>query len=164
VNHYRCKDGKWIAFDMQQSERFWPIFCKAVEKHDLIDDPKYNSSLKRHENRVDLIKVIDEIIFAKNQQEWEPVFHENGLIFGMVQTPDQVIKDACVIENEYIVEYEHFSQGKIKGINCPFQLGKTHSRIISGAPEFSQNTEETLLGLGYTWEDISSLKDEKIIP
>jgi crotonobetainyl-CoA:carnitine CoA-transferase CaiB-like acyl-CoA transferase len=82
----------------------------------------------------------------------------------LVQTPDQVIKDACVIENNYIVEYEHFSQGKIKGINCPFQLGETHSRIIGGAPEYSQHTEEILLGLGYTWEDIGGLKDGKVIP
>lgn len=164
VNNYRCKDGKWIVFDMAQSQRFWPIFCKAVKRDDLIDDPKYNSMSKRTENRVELIKVIDEIISAKSQQEWDIVFHENDLIFGLVQTPDQVIKDACVIENDYIVEYEHFSQGKIKGINCPFQLGKTQSRIKGGAPEFSQNTEEILLGLGYTWEDISGLKDGKVIP
>jgi len=164
VNHYRCKDGKWIVFDMAQSGRFWPIFCEAVKRDDLIDDPRYNSASKRMENRVELIKDIDEIISARSQQEWEPVFHENGLIFGLVQTPDEVIKDACVIENNYIVEYEHFSQGKIKGINCPFQLGKTQSRIKNGAPEFSQNTGEILLGLGYTWEDIGGLKDEKVIP
>jgi len=119
---------------------------------------------KRIRNLDEFIKVIDEIISAKSQEEWDLVFHENDLIFGLVQTPDQVIKDACVIENDYIVEYEHFSQGKIKGINCPFQLGKTQSRIKGGAPEFSQNTEEILLGLGYTWEDISGLKDGKVIP
>jgi len=32
------------------------------------------------------------------------------------------------------------------------------------APELGQHTEEILLELGYTWDDITELKNEEVIP
>jgi len=163
-NYYQCKDGKWIVFSMLQSDRYWPNFCKALGRENLEHDPRFNSFQKRIDNSMELVKIIDEVIVTKNQKEWEPLFIKNGLVFALAQTPDQVIKDPCVLENDCIVEYDHHSRGKIKGISCPVQLSRAPSKIRGSAPEYSQHTEEVLLELGYKWEDISKLKDEKVIP
>jgi crotonobetainyl-CoA:carnitine CoA-transferase CaiB-like acyl-CoA transferase len=48
-------------------------------------------------------------------------------------------------------------------VGAPIKLSKTPLTIRSGAPEFSQHTEEVLLELGYSWEDIISFKDQNVI-
>ena len=92
-----------------------------------------------------------------------PLFDENGLIWAPALTPTEVIKDPVAVENKYIIEYEHFAYGKLKGIRCPIQLKGTPERKPFGAPEFGQHTEEVLLEMGYTWEEIGQFKEKKII-
>jgi crotonobetainyl-CoA:carnitine CoA-transferase CaiB-like acyl-CoA transferase len=45
----------------------------------------------------------------------------------------------------------------------PIRLSKTPATIRMPAPEFGQHTEEILLEYGYTWEDISHLREQGII-
>jgi crotonobetainyl-CoA:carnitine CoA-transferase CaiB-like acyl-CoA transferase len=49
-------------------------------------------------------------------------------------------------------------------IGFPWNFSKTPASVRREAPEFGQHTEEILLELGYTWDDIAKLKDEKVIP
>lgn len=163
-NHYECKDGKWVQFQMLQTDRYWSGVCKALGREDLEHDPRFDSHQKRVENNVELIAILDEVLATKSKDEWAPRFNENGLVWGPAQTPMEVTQDPCVLENKYIVEYEHFSGRKVRGITCPIQLSQNPTRAPRGAPEYSQHTEEVLLEMGYSWDDITKLKDSKVIP
>jgi len=44
-----------------------------------------------------------------------------------------------------------------------WDFGDTPCSIRREAPEFGQHTEEILLEMGYTWDDIIQLKDEDVI-
>jgi crotonobetainyl-CoA:carnitine CoA-transferase CaiB-like acyl-CoA transferase len=46
----------------------------------------------------------------------------------------------------------------------PIKLSKTPTTVKSLGPAYSEHTEQILLELGYTWEDIAQLKQENIIP
>ena len=43
-------------------------------------------------------------------------------------------------------------------VATPVQLSKTPVELRSGAPELGQHTEEVLLELGYSWEEIEALR------
>jgi crotonobetainyl-CoA:carnitine CoA-transferase CaiB-like acyl-CoA transferase len=43
------------------------------------------------------------------------------------------------------------------------RLSKTPAAVRRAAPEFNQHTEEVLLEMGFTWDDITKLKDAGII-
>ena len=163
-NHYECKDGKWVQFQMLQTDRYWSGVCKALGREDLEHDPRFDSHQKRVENNVELIAILDEVLATESRDEWAPRFNENGLVWGPAQTPMEVTQDPCVLENKYVVEYEHFSGRKVRGITCPIQLSQNPTRAPRGAPEYSQHTEEVLLEMGYSWDDITKLKDSKVIP
>jgi len=51
-NCYKCADDHWIAFAMNQSDRYWPSFCDAIERPDLNEDERYSNMGVRTENRV----------------------------------------------------------------------------------------------------------------
>ena len=52
--------------------------------------------------------------------------------------------------------------GRIEVVANPIKLSETNTKIKM-APEFGQHTEEILLEMGYSWDDISKLKKEKVI-
>jgi len=74
-----------------------------------------------------------------------------------------VTADPQVLENEYITEVNHPSRGRVMMVASPIQLSKTPSTIRTAAPELGQHTEEILLEVGYTWEDIIQLRNDKVI-
>ncbi len=163
-NHYECKDGKSVQFQMLQSDRYWSGLCKALGREDLEQDPRFASHQKRVENNTELIAILDEVLATKNSDEWAPRFNDNDLVWGPVQTALEVTQDPCILENNYIAEYEHHSGNKVKGITCPIQLSQNPAKPPSSAPEYGQHTEEVLLEMGYNWDDITKLKDNLVIP
>ncbi len=42
-------------------------------------------------------------------------------------------------------------------------LSETPGSIRTAAPELGQHTEEVLLDLGYGWDEIASLREERVI-
>ena len=91
------------------------------------------------------------------------IFDETALIYGPIQTIAEVINDPQVLENEYIIDYDHPSFGPIKVVGFPYQFSGTPASLRRAAPEFGQHTEEILLELGYTWEDIAQLREAEVI-
>ena len=65
--------------------------------------------------------------------------------------------------NNYIIEYDHPAAGKMKMMGMPVHLSQTPGSVRTPAPEFGEHTEEVLLELGYTWEDIAGLREEEAI-
>jgi len=160
-NAYAAQDDRWFMFQMLQTDRFWPGVCKSVGREDWLTE--YPTHGARCKASGELIKLLD-AEFARHPRDYfASRFDDNGLIWAPAQTPTEVIKDPVALENGYIVEYDHFGYGKVKGIRCPIQLKGTPERTPFGAPEFGQHTEEVLLELGYSWEDIGAFKEKKVI-
>ncbi len=163
-NSYECKDGKWFHFEMLQSDKYWPAICRVLGRPDFETDDRFSSHGRRMKNSVELIAELDNIFITKTRDEWGPLFTEAQMAWGPAQTALEATKDPCVLANNYIIEYEHPIHGKVRGIGCPIQMSKSPYKTPTCAPEYSQHTEEILQELGYSWEDISRFKDEKVIP
>jgi len=65
--------------------------------------------------------------------------------------------------NGYVMALEHPTAGKINVTGCPVSLNGEVTHNASPAPEHGQHTEEVLLEIGYTWEEVSELRENKII-
>jgi crotonobetainyl-CoA:carnitine CoA-transferase CaiB-like acyl-CoA transferase len=76
---------------------------------------------------------------------------------------DEAINDPQALANGFIVEVEHPTHGKFKNVASPVQLSKTPPSIRTTAPELGQHTEEILLEMGYTWDDIILFKEASAI-
>jgi len=163
-NSYETKDKRWIMLAMPQSDLYWSRFCQAIGRTDLEADPRFNTHETRLENSKLLISILDEVIAAKSLAELAEKFREADLVWSPAQTLTEVANDPNMIRNEYIVEYEHPSRGKVRGISSPVKLSQKPAGIRCPAPEFGQHTEEILLELGYNWDQIQRLKDNNVIP
>lgn len=161
VNLYQTQDGRWLIFMMLQPDRYWPIFCKAIEREELEHDPRFESTKARSENRLELIHILEECFQNKTLSEWRPRLTE--LPFDVVQTLPEVLADPQARANDFFIPYDHPEYGRIEGIASPINLSKTPATIRTAAPEFGQHTEEILLECGYNWEDIIQFKDKGVV-
>ena len=164
-NRYECKDGRWICLAHMQSDRFWPGFCEALGRKDLEKDPRFENMDKRAENCQELISILDEVFATKTYDEWDRVLQEKGdFIYTKIQTVSDLSSDPQVLENEYIVDFNHPVLGEIKMVGSPIRFSKTPGTIRLPAPEFGEHTEEVLTEIGgYTWEEIGQLREEEVI-
>lgn len=164
-NWYKCKDSRWLALGMVQPDRYWPTFCKAIGMPELENDPKFANMEKREENCQELISLLDKVFATRTYEEWEQSFKQSGeLIFTIVNSMSDLASDPQVLANEYILNWNHPDLGPIKFVGFPVDFSKTPTALRSPAPQFGQHSEEVLIGiLGYTWEEISELREQQVI-
>jgi crotonobetainyl-CoA:carnitine CoA-transferase CaiB-like acyl-CoA transferase len=162
-NTYQTKDKKWLFFMMLQTDRFWPAVCKALEREDLENDPRFDSHQKRVENSQLIISILDEILATRTLAEWAERFEQNDLVWEPETTISEVVNDPQVAANDLVAEVEHPSGDLFKLLRIPFQFSETPINPKSPAPELGQHTEEVLLDMGYDWNQLSQLKEQKVI-
>ncbi len=166
TNHYRCADGKWILFSEIQADRFWPDFCRALELDHLVDDPRFATAMGgRREHAEELIRILDDKMATKTRDEWVQRFESLGAPFAYCPVQDyyDVLQDPQVLANDYVVEFDHPTAGRVRVIGYPIRFSQTPMRIQREAPEFGQHTEEVLMEHGYSWDEISQLRADGVI-
>jgi crotonobetainyl-CoA:carnitine CoA-transferase CaiB-like acyl-CoA transferase/predicted nuclease with RNAse H fold len=164
ANHYKCGDGRWIMLANFQADRYWESFTDALGLGHLKDDPRFIDTPTRGENRRDLITILDDTFAQKTYDQWAEILRASGdFIFSPVQSLPELVDDPQVIANGYMAEVEHPDLGNIKLADHPIRYSKTPNRIVTVAPELGQHTEEILLSMGYTWDDITNFQDLGVI-
>jgi crotonobetainyl-CoA:carnitine CoA-transferase CaiB-like acyl-CoA transferase len=162
-NSYQTSDGRWMQLAMMQSERFWPDFCKAIGRPELQDDSRFNTDDRRQENNELLISIISGIFAGKTLREWIDILDSHGLVSSMAQTVLEITDDPQAAANDFFVKLDHPNAGEIRLVASPVKFSETGASVKGPAPEVGQHSEEILLEAGYTWEDITRLKDEGAI-
>jgi len=167
TNHYKCGDDKWILFSEIQADRFWPEFCRALGLDALVDDPKFATAMGgRRDNAEELIDILDRTLAAKPRDEWIQHFDSLHAPFSYAPVNDynDVVDDAQVLANDYVIEFDHPAAGPVKLAGYPIRFSDTPAHIAREAPEFGQHTEEVLQELaGLSWEEIGALRAEGVI-
>jgi crotonobetainyl-CoA:carnitine CoA-transferase CaiB-like acyl-CoA transferase len=164
-NHYKCKDDRWIMLAMAQSDRHWSPVCQALGLEHLEKDPKFSTMEERGQNAAELVSIMDAVFATKTGGEWLEILRNGGdLVFEAVHTMSDVAEDPQMRANDYIIDYEHPALGRISITGFPMHFSQTPESVRMPAPEFGEHTEEVLQNtLGFTWEELTRLKDEEVI-
>jgi crotonobetainyl-CoA:carnitine CoA-transferase CaiB-like acyl-CoA transferase len=158
-NHYQCKDGKWIVIAHLDPDRWWARVCEALGVKELVEDPRFRTLGARSTNRRELVAIFDRLFAGKTRDEWMGILREHGCIFTPIQDHRDVIQDPQVLANNYLIDIEHPSYGSVRTMGFPWDFGDTPASWKRGAPKLGEHTEEVLLEIGYSKDDIKSLRD-----
>ena len=162
-NIYPTKDKRWIMLGMTNAQHYWPGFCKAIERLDLENDPKFATFEARAQNAGELVAIIEAIFRTKTYAEWIAILSANRLVWSPVKTPLEVTQDEQALANDFFVEWDHPRYGKIKVLNNPIKLSKTPAGIKSRAPDLGEHTDEIMKGLGYSEAEVAKMRKTGII-
>jgi len=145
------------------NDQLWERFCKAVGLEKVMNDPRFVTNAKRVENREEIVKIIGDLITAKNGEEWLKILTDAGVPCGPIYTIDKIFADPQVLHRQMLQELNHPTAGKIKVTGIPVKLSDTPGEVKSAPPVLGQHTEEILTALGYSDKDVTKLKGEKVI-
>jgi len=164
-NYYQCADGKWLVLTEIQIPKFWRDFCHALGLDELANDPRFSTIKAMRENSELLISILDKVFVTKTRDQWMKILDaEVGLACSPVLDVSELANDPQVLENKYIVDFDHPVLGKIKLPGLPVNLSKTPAIVRSKAPELGEHTEDVLIEVcGYSWDEIAKLKDQEVI-
>jgi crotonobetainyl-CoA:carnitine CoA-transferase CaiB-like acyl-CoA transferase len=159
VGQYKTKDGRFLSLMMLQPDRHWADACERLGLSELIDDPRFSTGLARYENREECIRIFDAAIGSRTLDEWRQAFEGMSGVWAPVQTAIELYDDPQVEPNGYIVDIKRDDGVEFPLVSSPVMFDEEGYQLRA-APEHGQHTEELLLDLGYSWEDIAAYKEK----
>jgi crotonobetainyl-CoA:carnitine CoA-transferase CaiB-like acyl-CoA transferase len=153
---YTTRDGRQIYLSGIQTERHFENFCDVVGRRDLLDDARFATGATRLEHAAECVKVIDEIFATRTLEEWRAVLPGLTTPWMVVQTAAEAGRDPQVVANRFVVDVEG-GHGTFPLVASPVQVDGAPPDLTR-APDHGEQTEEILLELGRTWDEIAALK------
>lgn len=145
------------------SDNLWPPFCTAIDRPDLVDDPRFETNVHRTENEDALYAILDDIFASRTTKEWFETMQEHGVPAGPVYDTLEVWDDPHVKRQELLMELSPDDvDGTLPSVRYPAnfssELGTSNSPERLGA-----TTDERLRELGYSEETIERLHEDGIV-
>jgi len=143
-------------------ENRWHNFCVAMGHPEVETDPRFEQYWSRMENIDALYATLDEAFLGKTNAEWMTLLQAADCICAPVASYGELVEDPQLRANEYIVEVDHPTEGRIPVVGAPWRFSETPAEIAPAAPELGQHTEEILQEIGYSWEKIGELRERGV--
>ncbi|MEE8346950.1 MAG: CoA transferase [Dehalococcoidia bacterium] len=158
--YYRAQDG-WFTIAIIDP-RQWPALCRVVGLPDMVSDPRFAETQARNEHAAELIAILDKRFAPKRRAHWLRLLEAAEIPCGPVQSYQELADDEQALANDYIMETEDPRLGRVRLPGLAIELSETPGRVLP-APELGQHTEEVLSGLGYSWDEIGRLRENRTI-
>ena len=161
----------WRVFKTEDSyvvvgglpENRWPAFCQAVGKPELEHDPRFAQYFDRMAHLAEIYAILDDVFPTKSTEQWMALLAEADCICAPVAPYEELVNDPQVRANDYIVEVDHPTRGRISVVGAPWRFSETPAEVAAAAPELGQHTEAILQELSYSWEQIEALREQGVL-
>jgi crotonobetainyl-CoA:carnitine CoA-transferase CaiB-like acyl-CoA transferase len=162
VGVYRTADGRYLSLVMLESDRFWPDLCRHIDRPELIDDPRYSNAAARFEHRRECRQELVDAFATASLDEWQTRLATLTGVWAPFQTPREVHDDVQVVANGYLPAVLADDGTPVELVANPVQFDESPPELRR-APDHGQHTEEVLLELGLSWDELLVHKESGAI-
>jgi crotonobetainyl-CoA:carnitine CoA-transferase CaiB-like acyl-CoA transferase len=125
----------------------WERCCTAMERPDLVKDPRFATESARVENRATLVPLLNEILGARSADEWMKRLEAAGVPAGRIRTVPEVCESEHLKARGMIQALEHPKAGRITVMGVPIKLHGTPGEVKTPPPTLGQHTDQVLRSL-----------------
>ena len=158
---FPAADGYFILGVANQG--LWERFCAAIERPDLLADPRFLTNDDRVAHRAECVELLSGIFRTRTVAEWVEVIERAGVPCGPINRVDDVVNNPQVQARNMIAQLSHPNVPDLKIPNSPLKLAETPPDLRRPPPLLGQHNEEILAELGYGTEAIAELQRKGVI-
>ena len=160
---YKTKDHYVVVGCL--SEPLRKKLCVTLKIEDKrIGNPEWNPlSPEAQEYGQKLVKEVEALFLTRTTDEWLDLFDEKGVPAGPFKFIEELMDDPQVIANDLQVDVEHPLAGTVRMVGAPLQMSETPLQVQGASPALGQHNEEILSSLGYSGDEIASMRDAGVI-
>ena len=141
----------------------WDSFVEFLDLPEL-DDDRFRTPSARLANAEELGRILDEYFIRQNKYDMFYGSHQRRFIFGVIQSPEEVLNDPQFDHRGFFLDVDHPTMGTLRFPEAPFNMEATPWRPEHPAPSAGQHNSEVLGGrLGYSAEQQAYLRSEGIV-
>ena len=145
------------------SNKQWQALCPAVGHPEWLEDERFKTPALRDKNANERLQMTQEALLEKSAEEWLEILEDAGVPCAPVLKRKEVIDHPVVLANDLIKEIDHPVAGKIRQTRPAARFSVSKVAPERGAPLLGEHNAELLTEIGFSGDDIESLKDEGII-
>lgn len=146
---YRTSDNRWLLLCFVEEDKNWPVFVKAIERADLQGDARFADSKNRRANSSALVAELDALFATQSLAYWKNVLDAARLPYGVVQIPEEIVKDPQLFENRIVVPIDDGSASPKYTVDSPLTVKDSPKVAPRRAPSHGEHTNEVLLEIGF---------------
>jgi len=161
---YQTSDKRWLLLCFVDEDKNWASFTKAIDRTDLLGDPRFADSKSRHANAKALVVELDHLFGAQPLAYWKTVLDAARVVYGVVQIPEEIVKDPQLLANQIIVPIEDGSTNPRYTVSSPVTVKEAPKVAPRLAPGLGEHTDEILRELGFDDGQIDDLRASGAIP
>jgi formyl-CoA transferase len=137
--------------------------CTAIGAPELIDDPRFKTLGDRSKNRKQMNAEIDRVLVKKPSAEWIETLNRAGVPSGPIFNVKEVYENEQIKHLGMAQRVRHPERGEMLVQGLPATLSRTPGAIRRAAPTHGEHTDEILRELGYSTEEIATLRKDNVV-
>jgi CoA:oxalate CoA-transferase len=142
----------------------WPLFCAAIDRVDIIDDPRFEDGWSRTVNYKALEPILSAAMKARTTAQWVEELEKMGIPCGPVNSIAQAANDPNTAARNMVIDVSDPEAGTFKVVNTPFKFSKTQHTVETASPDLGEHTHDVLSRLlNMTPGEIKNLADAGVI-
>ena len=160
---FQAKDGKWLSIAASSQTIAVRLF-EAMDRPDIIKDPRYATNAARMEHNEDMQKIVSEWVQTQPRTDILAILESHDVVAAGVNDARDVTEDPHFSERTLVDLTGSDLLGKVKMPGPILHVSSYSGPEYAGVPEIGQHTKEVLQDfLGFDDARIQSLAQSGVI-
>jgi crotonobetainyl-CoA:carnitine CoA-transferase CaiB-like acyl-CoA transferase len=152
---YRCADGRYLSIGAVEP-RFWKVICEHFGRAEW--------AAHQHDEALlaEMHAWFEQRFATKTRDAWFDELRPLDCCVAPVLTPAEAFESEHAKARELVAQVPT-EGGALRVLGVPVKLSATPGRVGGRPPRFGEHTDEILRELGFTTEDIATLRKDAVV-
>ena len=158
-----CGDNRGIAVHLSLLPKFWAGLCRAIDRPDLLEDPRFRNPKDRRQNYVGLQQALEPVFRAKPRQYWQERLDHEDVPHAPIYDMGELFEDPHIRHMGMAIQIPRPGRQPIRTVRFPIDHANQPSVAPGPPPGLGEHTAEILGALRVGRKTLADFKRRGVI-